>query len=84
MFLLVFSHRCFHLRSIQNCCNSSVTNLDVIVKSGVTFGTNVQEYTLLCAFLSAVSDWLDDLKPKIVPHCLSPRLQCKKVSKILM
>lgn len=74
VFLLVFSHRRFHLCSIQNCWNSSVANLDVIMKSGVTFGTNVKEHTLLCVFLSAVSDWLDDLlKPKIVPLCLSPR-----------
>lgn len=79
MFLLVFSHRCFYLQSIQNCCNSSVTNLDVIMKSGVTFGTNVKEHTPLCAFLSSVSDWLGDLKPKIVPLCLSSRLQWRKV-----
>lgn len=64
MFLLVLHHRYFHLCSIQNSWNSSVTNRDMIMKSWGTFDRNAKSQTLFCVFLSAADERFIGLLPE--------------------
>ena len=64
MFLPVLRHRYFHLCSVQNSWDSSVTNCDIIMKSCGTFNTNAKSQTLLCGFLLAAGEWFIGLLPE--------------------